>query len=379
MIDSLGDTLTKTFTFAPLLATPAALPGDTVNTAYNQTITVSGGTTPYTTFTVTSFSAGTTGLTAAEITANAAAGTFVIAGTPAATGVATFSIDVVDSAGATLTENYTITVNSPLTITPSLPQGTANAVYHQVIAVAGGTTPFTTFAVSGFSGGTTGITAGEITANAAAGTFTISGTPTAGGTVTFTVNVVDTAGAALTENYTLTINPPLTITSALPYGTVDTTYNQVITVSGGTMPFTNFVYELFKGGTTGLNYGEIAFNATAGTFTINGTPTGTGTATFTISVTDSAGATLTKNFSIVITTAPGPLSITPTLVQGTADANYHQTLTVTGGTMPYTTFAVSGFAPAQPDSRPAKSPPMRRRARSPSTGLPPRPALPASR
>ena len=42
----------------------------------------------------------------------------------------------------------------------------------------------------------------------------LSGTPSAAGTATFTVNVTDTAGATLTQPYTLTVNPALSIAPA---------------------------------------------------------------------------------------------------------------------------------------------------------------------
>ena len=77
--------------------------------------------------------------------------------------------------------------------------------------MTGGTTPYTTFNVSDFVAGGTGLTAAALTADATAGTVMLSGTPTAAGTATFTVNVTDTAGATLTQPYTLTVNAALTI------------------------------------------------------------------------------------------------------------------------------------------------------------------------
>ena len=348
--DSAGITLTEHYKLvvAQPLSITASLPGGNVGTVYDQILSVTGGTMPYKNFVYDLFNAGTTGLVDTEITANAATGTFTIDGTPTGAGTATFTINVTDAVGATLAKSFSIavtTVPGPLTITPTLPQGTAGASYHQTLTVSGGTKSYMNFEVSVFDPGTTGLTAGEITANAATGTFTINGTPTAAGTATFTVNVTDSAGVSLAKRYTITVAPALSITPSLPAGSVGYNYSQVITVSGGTMPFKNFVYDLFTAGTTGLSDTEITANAAAGTFTINGKPTGTGITTFTINVTD-AGATLAKNFSIVVSSkAPTvtPLSISGTLAQGTAGTSYHQTLTVSGGTTPYTTFAASEF------------------------------------
>ena len=39
------------------------------------------------------------------------AGTVVLSGTPTAAGTASFTVDVTDTAGATLSQSYTLTVN----------------------------------------------------------------------------------------------------------------------------------------------------------------------------------------------------------------------------------------------------------------------------
>ena len=56
--------------------------------------------------------AGGTGLTSSEITVNGSAGTIVIDGTPTASGSASFTVNVTDTVGATLNQNYTITVDN---------------------------------------------------------------------------------------------------------------------------------------------------------------------------------------------------------------------------------------------------------------------------
>ena len=87
---------------------PTSLPQATAGTNYDQTITINGGTPPFT-VAIDSFSAGTTGLTSAEITTNSS-GTVTIDGTPATAGTATFTIAVTDAEGGTFSQNYSISV-----------------------------------------------------------------------------------------------------------------------------------------------------------------------------------------------------------------------------------------------------------------------------
>src|SRR5262249_46557446 len=140
-----GNTLTQTITITikpPLSIATASLPQATAGANYHQTITVVGGALPYTAFAVTNLNVGGTGLTPGAITANAMTGTFVINATPIAGGTVTFTVSVTDSTGTTVTKDYTINVNPPLAITPTLPAGTAGASYHQVLTVTGGAGPY---------------------------------------------------------------------------------------------------------------------------------------------------------------------------------------------------------------------------------------------
>ena len=113
--------------------------------------------------------------------------------------------------GATLTQTYTLTVNPALSIAPAtLAEATAGTATNQTITVSNGTTPYTTFTVSGFSAGGTGLTAGEPDDGCGGGNGdALPARRRAAGTASFTVNVTDTAGATLTKPYTLTVNPAL--------------------------------------------------------------------------------------------------------------------------------------------------------------------------
>ncbi|MSQ94280.1 MAG: hypothetical protein EXR98_06955 [Gemmataceae bacterium] len=337
-----GDTLSQIMHITirpPLTIDTPSLPQATAGSNYHQAITVLGGVMPYMTFAVTNFSAGGTGLTAPQITKLPATGVFNINGTPTAAGTATFTVNVADSAGTALSKVYTITVNPALTITPALSQGTAGTIYHQTVTVNGGGMPYATLTASNFVPGTTGLTVGALTANAAAGTITINGTPTAAGAATFLAHVVDADGAVLNKTYTITINPALTITPFIPQGTAGASYHRTITVAGGSKPYTTFTISGFSAGATGLTAGALVVNAAAGTIAINGRPSAAGTASFTVNVADTAGSSLTKAFTITINAAPTFSSFTTT--QWTAGkTGFTGTITISGGAGP---FSIAGF------------------------------------
>ena len=97
----------------------------------------------------------------------------MISGTPATSGVETFTITATDSLGATTTENYSITVNPPISLGPAtLPAGTAAAAYDQTITASGGTGTVT-LAVTNLQGAISGLTVPA----SGDGSLVISGTP----------------------------------------------------------------------------------------------------------------------------------------------------------------------------------------------------------
>jgi len=280
----------------PLSLIPASPPPATAGTECDQTMTVTGGTGPYTSLSVTAFNAGTTGL--ASPSANLAAGTVTVNSIPSGAGTATFTVNVTDSGGATLSQSDSITVNPALEMTPAnLPQGTAGIAYVQTITVQGGTAPYTALTVTGFDPGSTGLSAPL--ANVNTGTVSINSTATAAGIATFTVRAGDSAGAVLTETYTLTVPAALAITPpALPEATVGTLYNQTVSIAGGSGPYRSLTVTGFNAGTTGL--AAPTTNVAAGTVTINSTPTGAGSASFSVNVIDNAGVNFSQTYAITV-------------------------------------------------------------------------------
>jgi uncharacterized protein (TIGR03437 family) len=196
----------------------------------------------------------------------------------------------------------------PLTVTASsLPAGTVGTAYLETLSATGGTPPYRNWVLS------SGSLPPGLTLDGNAGT--IGGVPTsaAGSPYAFSVMVKDSAGSVSSGSFSISISQPaaLTITTAspLPAGAVGVPYYQVFTVAGGTPPYTNWLITgrlppglALPGSSCGLPCGQIV--------PLVGTPmaTAAGTYPFTAQVTDSANATVTKQFSLTINPA-GTVSV----------------------------------------------------------------------
>lgn len=183
----------QTFTTlaAPLSITTTSLGNGVTGTAYSQTLTATGGITPYTWSISSGSLPGWAGL---------AASTGVISGTPNAIGTTSFTVEVTDAQSNTATQPLSITITNTLTITTgSLPAGVEFIPYNQTVTGAGGSAPYT-WTISA------GALPGWATLNSSTGV--ISGTPNALGTTSFTVKATDTLSATATQPYSITIFAP---------------------------------------------------------------------------------------------------------------------------------------------------------------------------
>jgi hypothetical protein len=303
---------------AALSLTLSSLPNGTINVPYSQTIGVAGGTAPYS----CTITAGTlqAGLTLTGCT---------VSGTPTVASTVNLTVKATDSSPTqeTTTGPISLTINpAGLSLTlSSLPNGTINVPYSQIIGVAGGTAPYSCT-----------ITAGTLQAGLTLTGCTVSGTPTVASTVNLTVKATDSSPTQepTTGPVSLTINPAaavIVITSP-PAGTVNVPYSGPIGVTGGTGPYT-----------CTLASGTLPAGLTLTGCTITGTPTAPGSTIVTVTVTDSGNPPATKTGPITIVINPAGLSLTlSSLPNGTINVPYSQIIGVAGGTAPYSCTITAG-------------------------------------
>ncbi len=210
----------------PLTITTATLVAGTVGMNYSQTLAAGGGTAPYT----WGVAAGTL---PAGLTLNSAG---VISGAPTtAANAIIVTFQATDFSAVTVAKALSLTVNNaPLTFTTAtLASGSVGASYSQTLIANGGTAPYTWVVTAGT------LPAGLTLTNAGV----ISGVPTgavnAAG-ITFQVTDASSPAVTITKALSLTVTTvPITITTAtLAAGTIGASYNQALTATGGTTPYT---------------------------------------------------------------------------------------------------------------------------------------------
>ena len=257
-----------------------------------------------------------------------------ITGTPTTVGTSAFTVELTDSTNPrqTATQHLSIAVADPLSIsTLSLPDGVVNSSYSRALSASGGTKPYT------WSIGSGSLPAG-LTLDPASGV--ISGTPTAVNAATFTVNVTD-SGQPLhrtaSQQLTLTVVPGLVGTNtSLPNAAVGQVsgYSAQLTAIGGTAPY---VWTLTGTLPPGLSLSPAGL--------ITGGPTQTGAFPFSVQITDTSSPPLTVTEPLTITVVGSLKITTQSLPAVQAGVPYSQTLTVTGGTAPYTWSVKNGTLP----------------------------------
>lgn len=161
---------------------PASLPNGVVGTAYNQTVSGSGGTGAYT--------YGLTGTLPTGLVLNPNTG--AITGNPTTVGTFNFTITATDGNGCPGSRPYTVDIAAAgcpiITLSPNtLPVGFVGTPYSATITGSGGSAPYGNFTVTG------GALPNGLTLSS---TGTITGIPTATGFFSFTVRALDSSAGA---------------------------------------------------------------------------------------------------------------------------------------------------------------------------------------
>lgn len=318
--DSRGatDTRSLSLTIVPASATPqittTSLPPGTVGTAYTQTLTATGGQTPY----------------AWSLTGNPPPGlslstTGALTGTPTQAGTYNLQVQLRDAANVTANATLPLTINAAGTLqitTTTLPAATQNAAYSQQLAASGGQTPYTWSLLEGSVPG--------VTLNAQG---LLAGTPTQTGTFTLQVRVLDSQERQAVRTLTLQVQNVLTIlTTSLPGATLNTAYTTQISAAGGVPPYT---WSILSGTPPGLSINNQGV--------LSGTPTQGGTYTLQVEVRDTAGTTANRTFTLSVQTV---LQITTTTLPGASlNSPYQTNLAAAGGTQPYSWSTSSALPP----------------------------------
>lgn len=308
--DANGGSATSSFTltFNPpsipkLQFTTVLLANGQVGVAYNGAIMASGGSGNY------NFSL-TGGSVPAGLYLNRDGG---IRGTPTTAGTSTFTVQVTDDAGNTASSGFSLTiVPAPLTVTgPSpIPNVTVGTAFGLKFGATGGYPPYN------FN------YAGNLPPGATLGKDgSLNGSATTAGTFSFTIYVFDSQQGQATQAFTLKVVPaPLSVTATLGNGQVGVAYSGTIAAAGGAPPYQLSVNGLPAG--VSFSNGQVS-----------GTPTTVGSYTVTVAATDSAGAQASGSFPVTI--APGVLTVTGSLDNGTVGVAYSGSVSATGGVPPY--------------------------------------------
>ncbi|HXI41211.1 MAG TPA: Ig domain-containing protein, partial [Bryobacteraceae bacterium] len=239
------------------------------------------------------------------ITATAIRGTYNFTGSPKSPGLFVFTVQAVDSGAGpqTTSQQYSINIELPLTITTplTLPDATAGYNYSEAFTAVNGTPPY-----SWNEGPPPGLTYGKTSAQRAvtisqrglpagltlSSNGALTGAPTQAGAYSLVISAVDSGIQSTTSAFAFVVNPPPSVPAAtLPNGVTGTVYSAPLTAQNGTTPYFWTVNSgVLPPGLTILPAGMLS-----------GTPTKAGTYLFGAQVTDAHGAPAVGAMTVTIT------------------------------------------------------------------------------
>ncbi len=295
-----GQTITKAFDWevgaAPLatLDIVGSMPNGITTSSYSYGFTSTGAVSPLT-WTLVSVSPSANGATI-----DPKSGVFTASPIVATTYQVTVKASQAD--GATVTKTFSWLVNAgienpPLppvnpqvgTITGAMPNGTTGQAYSYTYTTSGFAAPATWTLVS-VTPAISGATVSSIT-----GAFTA--TPNTAGTYQVNVKVTGSDGGTATKTFDWTVNNPTqnnsgAINGSMQIGTINQPYSYTFTSTGLTSPMTWSIVSISP------NISGATINSSTGAFTA--TPTAVGTYKVTIKATGADGASVTKDFDLIV-------------------------------------------------------------------------------
>ncbi|WP_032496272.1 putative Ig domain-containing protein [Hydrogenivirga sp. 128-5-R1-1] len=331
------------------ITSPSTLPAGVEDDAYTYTLRANGGRPPYTWS--GSVGSGLTlssdGTISGTINTNTSTSTGEVSG--CSTQI-TFNATVTDSAGQSVSQSFTIPVNArPVEIiTNTLPDAYEGTAYSADIDAIGGDGSYT------FSGNSLPT---WITLNTSTGV--LSGTPpTDSGCSEGVENFSVTASSCsntYTKGFSITVRDPdcgsggggsscspmyLSPSSGTTFNaTVGNFFSQSILVSGGQPPITNT-------GCTPTSCRGLTLSCSNTGATISGTPTSPGTCTFNVSFQDSCSPAQSVSGSYAVNISCDPITgFASSLPSGEVCNSYSGSVSVLGGTAPYSWSITSGALP----------------------------------
>ena len=314
-----SSTISLTIGAPTLSLSPASVPAAARGSAFSQTFSTSGGTSPY------SYSI-TAGSLPAGLTLSSGG---VLSGTPTADGSFSFTVTATDSSGGTqysTSQAYSLTVNPPLAV--------ANAVSATVAFNSSNNT--ITLNITGGTAASVAVASGPSHGTATASGTSITYTPTTGysGSDSFTYTATNASGTSAAATVSVTVNPAVPVANAVSATVAQDSSNNAITlnISGGAAASVAVA--------SGASHGT----ATASGTSISYTPTAgyTGADSFTYTATNVTGTSTAATVTITVSAAP-PVANAVSATVAFDSSNNAITPNVTGG-------AATSVAVASPPS-----------------------------
>jgi hypothetical protein len=353
--DTQGRTVKKVFSMMILstapqplwISTTPVLTATPQGNRYTVALTPMGGTPGYA-WSLEGASALPPGLSLASpgeaVFADGAPGFTYIAGRPSTAGLYSFTLRVTDSAGASVTQAFSLNV-APVSIeylslpTPTTPL-TYNIAYTQPMLGSGGTGTYTWSAQGATPPGLT-LSAGG----------TVSGTPASTGSFNVPVLMSDSAGASILRTVSFNIASGTAATLSISAGpdlgtrTQGSSYAQTLTPSGSPLTTPNYTFSVVSGplppGCALLTGDALPSGISSGSARLACTPLAAGTFTFTLRVQDAAGNFGVKTYTLRISP---DMIFTNTLPDASKDAAYSQNLLAWGAAQAWSV-ATGSFLP----------------------------------